>query len=417
MVMFQRAALKNKSYRYHLISQVTSILSVCIVNYLLVLKIFQETGSSYSVTLLWLAYSIPVLFVGPFASTVVDLVNKRTLLIITNLLQAFTILLYIPVSHKFMLMYTIAFVYSLLNQFYLPAESAFIPTLFKREDLPQVNGTFYLTKQAATFLGYALAGFLFKFIGFNISLVFCGILGFIAFVSVLGLPSTKPSRKLDLENQLSGFLKEVINGYKYISANKSILFPLIFVSGLEITATIIALNIPVMAQQLFRLKIEDAAILVVTPALLGTVAGVIQLPKLMKRKIRKIVFIKYSLIVAAICMVSFMFVGYLPHTARFIFIPIISLCLGVAFIGAEVPTQTFIQESTPKDMLGRIFGNIWFLVTLATIIPLTLSASITELIGARGLIAFLALASIVSLSFIGKLFRQMEPIDSLVSRD
>ncbi len=413
--MFSKAALKNKAFRCLLASQISSILSVCIVNYLLVLKIFQETGSSYSVTLLWLAYSIPVLVVGPFASTLVDLVNKRTLLIVTNLLQAFTILLYIPVSHKFMLMYTIAFIYSFLNQFYLPSESAFIPTLFKREDLPQVNGTFYLTKQVATFTAYALAGFLFKFLGFNISLIFCGILGFIAFASVLRLPSTKPIRKINVENQLLGFLKEVINGYKYVSANKSILYPLVFVAGIEITATIIALNIPVMAHQLFYLKVEDAAILVITPALLGTIIAVTQLPKLIKKGIRKIVFIKYSLLVAFVCLISLMFVGYLPSIARLIVIPIISLCFGAAFIGAEVPTQTFIQESTSKDMLGRIFGNIWFLVTLATIIPLTLSASVTELIGARGLVAFLATAAIISQVFIGRFFKKLEPIKSLAN--
>lgn len=413
--MFARDALKNKAFRYLLISQITSILSVCIVNYLLVLKIFQETGSSYSVTLLWLAYSIPVLFVGPLASTAVDLVNKRTLLIITNLLQAFTILLYIPVSHKFMLMYTIAFIYSFLNQFYLPAESAFIPNLFKKEDLPQVNGTFYLTKQAATFSGYALAGFLFKFVGFNISLVFCGFLGFVAFASVLGLPSTKALRKIDIENQLSGFLHEVVYGYKFITSNKAILFPLIFISCIEIAGTIIALNVPVMAQQLFKLKIEDAAIIVITPALLGTVLAVYKLPKLMKKNIRKMVFIKYSLIVGAICLASFMFVEFLSPLARIIIIPILSLCLGAAFIGASIPTQTFIQESTPKDMLGRIFGNIWFLVTLATIIPLTLSASITELIGARGLVFILALGAIVSQFFVGKFFKKLDPIKSLVN--
>jgi DHA3 family macrolide efflux protein-like MFS transporter len=413
--MFARSALKNKHFRYLLISQVTSILSVCIVNYLLVLKIFQETGSSYSVTLLWFAYSLPVLFVGPFASTAVDLVNKRALLIVTNLLQAFTILLYIPVSHKFMLMYTIAFIYSFLNQFYLPAESAFIPTLFKKEDLPQVNGTFYLTKQAATFTGYAMAGFLFKFVGFNISLGFCGLLGFIAFISVLGLPSTKPSRKIDIENQLSGFLNEVINGYRFISANKAILFPLVLISGLEVAATIIVLNIPAMAQQLFGLKIEDAAILVVTPALLGTVLAVYNLPKLMRRKIRKIVFIKYSLLIMSLSLVGLMFVGFLPSGARIILIPIISLCLGASFIGASVPTQTFIQEVTPKDMLGRIFGNIWFLITLATIIPLTLSASLTELIGARGLIAFLAIATLASQIFVKRFFKELGPIKSLVN--
>lgn len=411
--MFTRTALKNINFRKLLTSQITSILSVCIINYLLVLKIFQDTGSAYAVTLLWIAYSLPVLLVGPFASTVVDLVNRKTLLIVTNLFQALVILLYIPVSDKYMLMYTVVFIYSFLNQFYLPAESAFIPSLFKQEDLPQANGVFYLSKQAATFLGYAIAGFLFKFAGFNYSLVFCAFLGFVAFLSVLTLPSIKPVKKLDIENQLSGFLKEVINGYKYISINRSIFFPLVFIASIDIAATIIALNVPAMAQQVFMLKIEDAAILVITPALLGTVIGVLGLPRLLKKKIRKRVLIRESLTIAAVSLSMLLFIGYLHPVLRLILLPIISIFLGASFIGALVPAQTFLQEVTPKDMLGRIFGNIWFIVTLATIIPLTLSASVTELVGAKGLVIILAVGAIVSQFALNKFFKRLEPVRSL----
>jgi len=411
--MFIGTALKNLDFRKLLISQITSVLSVCIINYLLVLKIYENTGSSYAVTLLWIAYSLPVLIVGPIASTVVDIVNRKKLLILTNLFQAFTILLYIPVSDKYMLMYTVVFIYSFLNQFYLPAESAFIPSLFKNEELPQANGVFYLSRQISTFTGYAIAGFLNKFLGFNINLLFCAALGFMAFFSVLTLPSIKPTKKLDIENQLSGFFKEFINGYRYISANKMILYPLIFIAGIEITSTIIMLNVPAMASQVFNLKIEDAALLMVTPALLGSVVGVWYIPKLLHKGTRKKILVRYSLITAGICFAVMTVLGYFHPVVRLLALPFIAFLLGLSFVGTAIPAQTFLQESTPKDMLGRIFGNIWFIVTLATIIPLTLSASVIELVGAKGLILILTFGTLTASFIMSNFFKRIEPIESL----
>lgn len=392
--MHIRSSLKNRNFQKLLTSQITSLLSVCIINYLLILRLYQETNSAFAITLLWLAYSIPVLVVGPFASTVVDVFNRKKLLIITNLLQAFTILLFIPFQNKFMLIYAVVLVYSFLNQFYLPAESAYIPTLFKDTELAEANGVFYLTKQISTFSGYAIAGFLNKFLPFQTNLLICAGIASIAFFSVLTLPNVVLKKKIDIEHQLTSFFNEVINGYRFIKDNMRILYPLIFIASCEVVSTIFALNVPAIAKQVLNTKIEDAAILLVTPALLGTVFGVYWIPKLLK-KVRKNVIVSNSLLAVPISLTALMLTGLIRSNLRLILIPFIAVFFGISFIGVFVPVQTFLQESTPKDMLGRIFGNIWFIVTLATIVPLVLSASIIDIVGARGLVIIVAVFAIV----------------------
>jgi len=392
--MHIRSTLKNRNFQKLLTSQVSSLLSVCIINYLLILRLYQETNSAFAITLLWLAYSIPVLIVGPFASTVVDVFNRKKLLIITNLLQAFTILLFIPFQNKFMLIYAVVLVYSFLNQFYLPAESAYIPTLFKDSELAEANGVFYLTKQVSTFSGYAIAGFLNKFLPFQTNLIICAGIASIAFFSVLTLPSVIFKKKIDIENRLASFFNEVINGYRFIKDNIKILYPLIFIASCEVVSTIFALNVPAIAKQVLNTKIEDAAILLVTPALLGTVFGVYWIPKLLK-KVRKNVVVSDALLAVPISLTALMLTGLIRSNLRLVLIPFIAVFFGISFIGVFVPVQTFLQESTPKDMLGRIFGNIWFIVTLATIVPLVLSASIIDIVGARGLLIIVAVFAIV----------------------
>lgn len=397
--MHIRSTLKNKNFLKLLISQIASVLSINIINYLLILKLYTDTGSAFAITLLWFAYSIPVLLIGPFASTIVDIVNRKTLLIVTNFLQALTILLFIPMQHRFMLIYSIVFIYSLLNQFYLPAELAYIPSLFKDHELAEANGVFYLTKQTSTFTAFAIAGFLNKFLGFQTSLFVCASIAFIAFLSVLTLPSVILKKKIDIEHQISSFFNEFLNGYKFIKENKNILYPLIFIAGIDVSSTIFALNVPAIARQVLNTKIEDAAILMVTPALLGTIIGVYIIPKLLKKGIRKNVLIRKALIALFISLISTIFIGFIKSDVRLLLIPLVSIFFGLSFISIFITVQTFLQESTPKDMLGRIFGNTWFIVTLLTVVPLTLSASITDLIGARGLIIVFA-----ALTFLTRLF-------------
>src|SRR5690554_2975565 len=59
---------------------------------------------------------------------------------------------------------------------------------------------------------------------------------------------------------------------------------------------------------------------------------------------------------------------------------------GSGYVGGLIPSMTYLQEVTPKDMTGRVFGNIWFITTVATVIPVLFSATITEIFGIRPMI-------------------------------
>jgi hypothetical protein len=63
----------------------------------------------------------------------------------------------------------------------------------------------------------------------------------------------------------------------------------------------------------------------------------------------------------------------------------------MSFTGVQVPSQTYLQETTPKDMLGRLWGNLWFMMTIITIIPMFLSATLTEFLGVHTLFIILGI--------------------------
>jgi len=340
--------LKNRQFIKLWISQICTVTGLNVVNFVLLLQLFEKTGSTLAASFLWIAYSLPILLVGPFAATVVDMVNKKRLLAITTFLQSLTILFFLLVGDRYFLLYAIMFVYSLFSQFYLPGESATLPHLVEKDDLPEANGLFLLTKQAGMLIGYGSAGFLTLLIGFHGTLIFCSVLLAVASLSVLFLPNIKPARKVDLEQDLAQFFVKVGEGYNFIKSNRYILYPLLLVAGSEMTMLLVAINMPALARDLLHIRVEHAATYIIIPALTGALLGVTWFPKLLKRGLRKKSIIKTSLLIISLC---FTIIGlvlpFLPLHLRFIFLPIVSVIAGFCFIGVQVPVQTFIQESTP----------------------------------------------------------------------
>src|SRR5260221_13946401 len=118
--------LKNYKFVSLLISQVLSQLTVNILSFLILIKLFQQTGSTIATSFIWIAYALPAIIIGPIAAAFVDFVDKKIILMVTNLLQALAVLVYAILIYKNLvfLPYAIVFMYSFLNQFYVPAEAA-----------------------------------------------------------------------------------------------------------------------------------------------------------------------------------------------------------------------------------------------------------------------------------------------------
>jgi DHA3 family macrolide efflux protein-like MFS transporter len=374
------------------VSQICTVLGINIVNYVLLLHLYKNTNSTLAASFLWIAFSLPVLLVGPFASTIVDLANRKKLLAVTTLLQGLTILLFLFTGDRYFLIYAIMFIYSLFSQFYGPSESATLPIIVSKEDLPEATGIFLFTGQVGRLFGFGVAGFLAVFIGLHPTLIICSMLLGIAFLSILSLPIIHIKKPVNVEQDLSHFFGKVVEGYQYIKNNRYVLQPLLLSSGSEITMLIIAITIPAIAKEIIGIPAETAALYVIIPAMFGAMAGISLFSRLLRKGIRKIVLIKNALLGLTF---SFFIIGLvlerIPMTARLILLPIVACIAGMSFTGIQVPSQTYLQETTPKDMLGRLWGNLWFMMTIITIIPMFLSATLTEFLGAHTLFVILGI--------------------------
>lgn len=389
-----------------LISQVLSQFTINVLSFLIILKLFEQTGSSIATSLLWISYAIPSVVIGPIAAALVDFVDKRLVLMITNLLQAAVVLVYAILLYKnfVFLPYAVVLIFSFLNQFYVPAEAAALPTLIGKEDLPVANSIFFVTQQSSLIVGFGLAGIFYQIMGLRASVISVSILLFVAFLSVSFLPRIKPKRKLakEFEERVSQFFDEIVEGYRFIRDNHEILFPFLLLLGLQVIIAVIVTNLPSIATDVLRISPTLSGFLIITPAGIGALLGTYVISKILTKKTdeNRLILIGISLFTVDIFLATLFLPLITIYWVR-VFVGVITfMFIGFSAVSVLVPSVTFLQRKTPQEMLGRVFGNFWFLTTVVTILPVLFSATVTDLLGIRWLLFLMSLMSIIILVFL-----------------
>ncbi len=396
---------KNYKFVALLVSQVLSQLTINILSFLILIKLFEQTGSSIATSFVWIAYAVPAIIVGPIAAALTDFVDKKIVLMTTNLLQAITVLIYAVLLYKNLvfLPYAIVFLYSFLNQFYVPAEAAALPMFVSDDHLPQANSIFFITQQSSLIIGFGLAGIFDAILGFRSTVLFMSFLIFVAFISASFLPKRKPGNKLskDFEKRVSGFFDEIVEGYRFIKETKKILLPFSLLLGLQVIIAVIVTNLPRIATDILMVDPNKSGIFIMLPAGAGALIGTFIVSKLLSQKIKKgnLIFLCMSIFTLVLGAATILLPFVNIPAVRMILGATLFIVVGFSVVGVLIPSITYLQEQTPEKLLGRVFGNFWFLTTIVTLLPVLFSATIADLLGVRWLLLLLSLVSLCAIVF------------------
>ncbi len=398
MIKEYLSIVKNREFMYLWISQVLSQLTVNFITFLLLLRLFERTGSSFATSLIWVSYALPAIIVGPVASAFVDMHDRRKIMMFANFAQ-FSIILFFSFFYDYYLYfsYFVVIIYSLFNQFYLPSEAASLQFLVPKDKLPHANALFFMTQQIGLILGFGLAGIFSEFLGFSRTIFLASLFLLLAFVSVSFLPPMKLSKEEsgNIEEKIFIFIKEILEGYYFLKVKKKVLAALAFLIILQVCLAVVTTNLPVIARQLLMVKPNHASLYAVIPAGLGAFVGALTIPRVVNKKIRKKVIIRSALLLLT---VSLWLIVLLVPMLTFYFRTFVAVVLfflaGISFLANMILAQTYIQENTPKTLMGRVFGIFWFLTTVATVIPVLFSATITDLLGVGTVLTTLGFISL-----------------------
>ncbi|MBM3208688.1 MFS transporter [Candidatus Shapirobacteria bacterium] len=381
--------LGNKDFLKIWICQGFSTTTINLVSFALIMKIFETTLSTITVSFVFIFLAIPAILIGPFSGVVIDMVDRRKALVFTSLAEAAIVFCFSLVGAKIWPVYGLILLFSSLQQFYVPAEGASLTTVVEKKNLPAANSLFLFTVYGGLLAGAGSASLLLRVFGRRVPFVIGSLFLLIAALASYLLPREKfmtPPRIRGWEK----FFQELYAGYRFISQQQLVLFPILLLVFIQMTLSILAILFPSFAVQVLKIEVIDAGTFLILPAAIGAILGAVLATRLLG-KLRKKRVICAGLFGFSGCLLSLSLVLPLLSDFRVPLAFTLMFFAGTAFVAVIIPTQTLIQQHTPSTLRGRVFGVLGFLGMVVSLIPTFLTAALAEVIGETWVIFLISL--------------------------
>jgi Na+/melibiose symporter-like transporter len=153
---------EQRDYRLMLSAGLISLTGDWLLRTGLAFQVYVLTGSTLASGGLLLASFLPAVLLGSLAGVFVDRWDRRTTMIVTNVLNAVVLLPLIAVRDESALwiVYGVVLAQSCLQQFFTPAEQSLVPVLVDEHQLVTANALNSQIRDLARLVGAALGGVL-----------------------------------------------------------------------------------------------------------------------------------------------------------------------------------------------------------------------------------------------------------------
>ncbi len=283
------AVLRNRPFLLLWLSQAATQIGGNMVIFGLTFIIFSSTNSSAAVSGLLLTFLVPSVLFSAVAGVYVDRLDRRRILVVTNLIRAAAFGAMLLVGDHLLLLYLLNTLVAIASTLFAPAEAAMIPRLVPRSQLLAANGIFTLTLNAAFPIGFALlGGIVVNLAGAPALLMLVALLYLVAAGFCYTLPPAPPAEEgdrehptvlgavHDAEQAVGSTFGQLSEGIDFIRQNRSVSWSLVY---LGVTASLIGVLGslgPGFASKTLGLNPKDIVV-VVLPMGFGIVMGLLLL--------------------------------------------------------------------------------------------------------------------------------------------
>ncbi len=400
------AVFRNPSFLRLWLSQASTQIGGNMVLFALTVVV-SSTQPNTAVSLLILSFLVPAVLFSAVAGVYVDRIDRRLVLIATNILRGIAMIALFLAGDNFLFILLLNIFVSTVTVFFAPAEAAMIPEVVPRKQLLSANGVFTLTLNAAFALGFALLGpLIINIAGPQAVILIVAGLYFLAAVFCSTLPPSPPPPPAptdtgphpvgETREAMRLTLEQLREGLSFIRVNRSIGWSLLY---LGITASLVGvLGVlgPDFAESALGLKPKDFAVIVL-PLGGGIVMGILLLNSYGKFLPRRRV-IEGGLILLGVMLALLSIAGPISRflqradtasslvdlsalTSLLAIVVFIAFVAGLAYGAVAIPAQTQLQEDLPEEVRGRVFGILNMLVSVSSFLPIILVGPISDLIG------------------------------------
>ena len=413
--------LQNRPFLFLWIAQALSQTALHTTVYTLLVQVQETTGSSTALGLLILSFILPSVAIGVPAGIFVDRWQKKRVLVVTNLLRAGIVACFALLGLDFYLILALNLAYSVVSQFFAPAELATIPSLVPKDQLIVANGLFNITMSGAQLMGFVIIGpILIKSFGgpsvyLSLAAVYLLCAGLVWLVKIVE-PELKRATLEFKRGWVRPVADELREGWRLLARDNGVSLSILHLILMNSLILIIGMLAPGYVSRVLGVGANDS-VFIMAPAGVGMLAGIVGLPRLAARWPKEAIancgILATGVVLLALGLVGQL--GFLPRgsgaidlfdrfaapvqTGPVLVVMGLALLLGVGYSMVNVAAQTLVQERTPFDLQGRIFAAQFAFANTAAIIPLLFLGSLADLIGVSEVTIFGAMGLLVAGGF------------------
>lgn len=366
-------------------AQLFSQLAAHVLNFALIIRVYElAAGTQYAnvaVSVFILAFGFPSIFFAVFAGAFIDHLDRKKVLVLTNVLRGGLVLLFFIVEKNLIAVYGLIFIISTITQFFVPAEGAALPNVVKKRDLVSANSLFLFTIYGSFIVGYSLAGpiidrFDIEAIYWVTSVCFIIAAGLSALLPPLRAVDKRDISLMTIAARVSRSTKEnLINIYR----NRRLLFPILQLTIAQGLTNIIIVLAPALSLLVLGRSLSSASQVLILPAGIGMIVGAVLIGQFL-RKANKVRLIEIGLLLAAVALFCLGAIKRIPVSNLAAFVALLALTLGFANALVSVSAQTLLQLNSTEETRGRIFGALNMMVNIAATIPVLLAGVTADLV-------------------------------------
>lgn len=396
------SALSNKSFLYAWLGEIFGLIATNIFNFFLILVVYDITHSNSADAGVVLSITIPSIIFGIIAGAYVDRWDKKKVLFVVNISRALLLIILAFNVNNLYFLYIISFTFSLITQFFIPAELPILPLIVERKDLYSANALFGMAIYGSILLAYILAGPLIIFFGKFGATVLLAIMLCIAsiFIIFIRLQYAK-IRSVASSFGDTNIFKDLKLALSLISRTKDVFQNIFLLAMSQTLILVIATIAPGYAASVLGIPIVQFPLIFVAPAALGTVAGAWALINYFHDH-NKNTIISAGIFLAAISISLLPFgskvasKGFVQnlnlHIPSFLQIDILHIVIVLAFILGlansliYTPANTLLQEKTSEELRGKVYGFLNTFVGILSFLPVIIAGGLADLIGVGSVI-------------------------------
>ena len=354
----------NTNFILFLLGRIVSDTGTSIQMMIMPLYIIDIGGSAATIGIFSFLSLIPALLIYPFAGVIGDRMNRKRIMVATDLISAGVILGLGLLSHwgamRLYLLLTVQVIISLMNGLFEPATRGMLPQLVDREELTRHNSTVASARSASVLLGPVIGAALYA--NFGVTMVFFvnGISFLLSGTSEIMIRYTHIKQKAT--EGVKGIMDDLLEGVKFVLQNHLIRKLSYFLLVIYfVIQPIFSVMLPLFFKE--SLSYSDAQYgYLQTIIILGALLGSILVGSLFGKEERmsKPIVIGCSILLGAMLMFSvLLFPTSLDILGNDTTIYFILLAAVLGFFSAgnmfiSVPVQTSIQQETPNEYMSRV---------------------------------------------------------------